>query len=193
MKRLMALLLGFMILFVLSSCGGGSGKTTIEGSNIEAPSWYLNVPQDPNFIMAVATATSPDLQLAIDKAKNLARADIAQQLEVKIQAMEKNFREQVAAGDDATLLEQFTSVNKTVVSNVLRGVKVKQQEVKKEGNQFRAYVLMEMPFGAAAEELLNQMKKQQEMYTRFRATQAFQELEKEVEKYEEYKQKQGGF
>lgn len=189
MKKLFALTLAVLMGIMLFSCGGG--KSTVKGSNIEAPEWYLNPPQDPNFIMAVATATSPDMQLAIDKAKNLARADIAQQLEVKIKGLEKNFREQVGGGEDAQLLEQFTSVNKTVVSNVLRGVRVKQQDIKKEGNVFRAYVLMEMPFGAAAEELLNQMKKQKEMYTRFRATQAFQELEKEVDKYEEFKEKQG--
>lgn len=189
MKKLFAMTLVIFIGIFLFSCGGG--KSTVKGSNIEAPEWYLNPPQDPNYIMAVATATSPDMQLAIDKAKNLARTDIAQQLEVKIKALEKNFREQVGGGDDAQLLEQFTSVNKTVVSTVLRGVRVKQQEIKKEGSQFRAYVLMEMPFGAAAEELLNQMKKQKEMYTRFRATQAFQDLEKEVGEYEKFKEKQG--
>lgn len=190
MKKLVMVILILSLGLFMFSCGGGKAST-VPGSDIVAPDWYLNPPEDPNFLMAVSTATSQDMQLAIDKAKNQARADIAQQLEVKMKGLEKNFREEVGTGEETQLLSQFTSVTKSVVSNVLRGVKVKQQQIKKEGNVFRAYVLMEMPIGAASEDLLNKIKKQQEMYTRFRATQAFKELEDEVDKYEKFKESQG--
>jgi len=38
---------------------------------------------------------------------------------------------------------------------------------------------------------MDAIKKQEHIYTRFRASQGFQELEDEVEKYEEYKKEQG--
>ena len=37
---------------------------------------------------------------------------------------------------------------------------------------------------------MDAVKKQQNMYTRFRASQGFQELEEEVEKYDQFKKEQ---
>jgi len=40
-------------------------------------------------------------------------------------------------------------------------------------------------------EYMGAIKKQQNMYTRFRASQGFQELEGEVDKYDQFKKEQG--
>lgn len=186
MKRLPALVL-IALLVVLAACGG-SNKVVKEKS---IPDWYLSVPEDPNYLFAPATSTSRDLQVAVNKAQADGRNQIAQQLEVKYSGLTKRFQEEVGMGEEAELLDQFTQTYKAVVSQVLNGSRASQQDIVEDEGVFRAYVLMEMPIGAANQALMQKMQANQNMYTRFRATQAFDELEKEVEKYEEWKEQQG--
>ena len=140
---------------------------------------------------AIATATSKDMQMAINSAKEDARVSIARQLETKINSMFKRFREEVGVGEDSELLSQTTDVSKSVTSKVLSGTRAAKMKPVKEGMIYRAYVLMEMPIGATNTARLDAVKKQEHMYTRFRASQGFQELEDEVDKYEQYKKDQG--
>jgi hypothetical protein len=55
---------------------------------------------------------------------------------------------------------------------------------------FRAFVLMEMPIGAANEALVQRIRNNENMYTRFRATEAFKDLEKEVQDYRAWRERQ---
>ena len=63
-------------------------------------------------------------------------------------------------------------------------------KIVKDGNNWRAYVLIEYPLGAAQEALREQIKKNEQLYTRFRASQTYKELDDEVQKYENYKKGQ---
>ena len=172
----------------LMSCGG---KTKLDNPS-GLPPWFQNPPEDPNYMFSTATMTSKDLQLAINKAKQQARVDLAQQMETKIKAMTKQFTEEVGLGEDAEFLSQTSVVSKSVTSKVLNGSRARQVEtIKEDGVIYRAYVLMELPIGPANSALLNAVKKQQNLYTRFRSSQGFQELEEEVEKYDQFKKEQG--
>ncbi|MEK7249984.1 MAG: hypothetical protein AAB209_06110 [Bacteroidota bacterium] len=174
--------------FVLG-CGGGP-KTMQSTSEGDMPEWYTSVPTDPNYLLAANTASSQDMQLALDKATTAARAEIGRQVELKVNAMQKKFDEETGMGQDAQLLQQFTSATKIVVSTSLSGSKVRHQKQLKDGTMWRAYVLTEYPIGAANEALLQAIKKNQEIFTRLRASQAFKELDDEVTKYEEAKKTQ---
>lgn len=174
---------------MLIGCGGGP-KTLQEVSECDIPDWYNNVPQDPNYLYAARTATSQDMQISLDKASTDGRTEIGRQTDVKVQGLQKRFDEEVGLNADAQLMSQFTQANKTVVSTSLSGSRVKQQQLCKDGDMYRAYVLVEYPIGAANEALMQQIKKNNEMYTRFRASQAFKDLDSEVQKYEEWKKEQ---
>ena len=130
--------------------------------------------------------------MSVNKAKQQGRVDIAQQMETKVKSMIKQFNEEVGLGEDAEFLSQTTEVSKLVTSKVLNGSKARKVETVKEGEIiYRSYVLMEMPIGSANTALMEAIKKQQNMYTRFRASQGFQELEGEVDKYDQFKKEQG--
>jgi len=171
------------------SCSGSKVLTDTKLGDV--PDWFKNIPEDPDFLFSAKTATSKDLQLALDKATQAARADIAQQAEVKISGIQKSFQEEVGAGDESELLQQFTQASKSVFSTQLVGSKTKEQKLVKDGQGYRAYVLVEYPVGAAAQALMQQLSKKKNLYTRFRASQTFEELNKEVEKYEKWKKEQG--
>ena len=185
--------IGFVLILVifatfLIACGG---KAKLNNP-ISLPAWFQNPPEDPNYMFSTATMTSKDLQLAINKAKQQARVDLAQQMETKIKSMTKQFTEEVGLGEDAEFLSQTSVVSKSVTSKVLNGSRARQVEtIKEDGVIYRAYVLMELPIGPANSALLDAVKKQQNLYTRFRSSQGFQELEEEVEKYDQFKKEQG--
>jgi hypothetical protein len=174
---------------VLIGCGGGP-KTLQSVSECDIPEWYSNVPTDPNYLYAARTATSQDMQLAQDKATTDGRTEIGRQTDLKVQGMQKRFDEEVGLNADAQLMSQFTQASKTVVSTSLSGSRVKTQVLCKDGDLYRSYVLVEYPVGAANEALMQQIKKNNEMYTRFRASQAFKDLDSEVQKYETWKKEQ---
>jgi len=173
-------LLSILVLFIFQACGGSKDlPKTHEG---DIPDWYINTPNDPNFVFTTSTASSQDMQMAVDKAATGARAEIARVLEVKINDLQKKFAEETGANDNSTFLSQMTQATKTIVSTSLTGSSIKEKKVYKDGNLWRAYVLAQYPVGAANQALVEQIKKNNELYTRFRASQSFEELDKEVEK-----------
>ena len=189
MKKLLFLSLSLFFILSIVGCGGGD-KPLPKTDTGNVPEWFMNPPEDPNYVFSAKTSTSKDMQLALDKATTDARAEIARTIEVRIQGFQKKFDEEVGVGQDSELLQMFTQATKTVVSQSLSGSKVEKKHVEKDGNNWRAYVLVSYPIGAANQALVNQIKQQQNMYTRFRASQAFEELEKEAQKFEEWKEKQ---
>jgi hypothetical protein len=156
----------------------------------DLPGWYAKPPTDANFLFGPATATSRDLQIAINKAQTEGRNSLAQQVEVKYGSLNKRFAEEVGRGSDAQLLDQYTQVYKAVVSQVLYGSRARQQVLRTEGGVYRAFVLMELPLGEMSKKLMDQIRAQEQLYTRFRATESFKELDAEVQRYEAWKRQQ---
>lgn len=195
MKRTrMVLVLGLAVALVAAAgCGKKSKKMkTPTGAKLEVPGWFVEPPEDNDHLFAAATATSLDLQTAIDKSKQDGRAEIARQLDLRITGMSKRFVEETGLDGDAELLGMFTQVSRSVISDSLNGTQVAKQELARESDWYRAYVLMEMPIGEANVAFMNRIRAQERLYTRFRASEAFEELDRMVEEYEDWKQQQAG-
>lgn len=198
MKRMstftMAVLL--LTLLILIGCGGPKMATTTTTPATDQtikniPKWFNKLPEDPNYYFGKGTATSRDMQAAQDKAEQHAMLDISRSIEAKFEWLRKMFQEEVGTATESQYLEQFTNVSKTVVSQVLNGVQEDNSTVMNENGVFRAYVVLRMPVGASLEALQNKLKQQEQLYTRFRSSQANAELEKEVKAFEQYKKEQG--
>ncbi|RMD93811.1 MAG: hypothetical protein D6813_03390 [Calditrichaeota bacterium] len=187
-SKILFCLFSLPLIFILACGGSQTLKTTAEDNCI--PAWYTTIPQDPNYLFAVSTANSRDLGLATDKAVTSARAEIGRQMEVRIQSLQKRFDEEVGLAEDSELRQMFTQATKTVVSATLSGSRVREQKHCRQGQTWQAFVLVEYPIGAANQALLEQIKQNQNMYTRFRASETFKELEDEVKKFEEWKSRQ---
>lgn len=176
-------LLGRLILVIAVGAFLGCASTP-EKTVEKLPDWFLSPPTDPDYLFAAATSTSKNMQLAINKAKTQAQTSLAQQLEVRLGNLTKQFQEEVGTGEDSELLEQFTSATKVVTKQTLNGARTDQQELIPEKGIYRAYVLMSLPIGAANQLLMDKVKANDKLYTRFRATKAFDELNKELEAFE---------
>lgn len=188
MKKSYLFLIMLLGSFFVFNCGGSSSLPSTDECDI--PGWYLNPPSDPNYIYETASATSKDMELAVDKAATDARAKVGRTIELKLETLQKKFDEEIGVGENSKLLQQYTQATKTVVTGELMGSKVIKKKICRDGNNFRSYILCEYPIGAASQAFMNQISKQEELYTRFRSSEAFKELEEDVKKYEEFKKNQ---
>jgi hypothetical protein len=66
----------------------------------------------------------------------------------------------------------------------MNGSQISKKKLVKDGNNWRAYVLAKYPIGAAQKAFMKQISDNENLYTRYRATEAFKELEKDVYKYD---------
>jgi len=172
-------------LSVIWSCSNHKDLTQTATGDI--PTWYDNPPSDNDHLYGVYTASSQDMQLSIDKASVGADQEIAKQLEVKVQGLQKKFEEEIGGGDSSELLQQFTQATRTVVDQNLMGVSIKERKTIQSGDTWRSYVLAEYPIGEANKALLEKLKSQTNLLTQIRSTQTFQELDSAVAKYDSTK------
>jgi len=187
------LLLGTLTFLFIIGCGGSKQEVTPDknkGSILNLPDWFVDPPKDPGYLFATANATSPDLRVAISSAEQRGRGSIALQLEQRTDALVKDFLEQAGVGEDADVVGQFKEVSKSVASQIMNLLRRKKLEPRQKGTLYETYVLMELPIGDEKAALLQNIKKDRHLYDRFRANQAFQELEEEVEKLQEFKKQQ---
>ena len=185
------LLASCLSLLTVFSCASHK-KPPANVPKIDAPDWYTHPPREDDRLIGVATATSRDLQTAVDKAKQDGRVEIARQLDVRVAGLSKRFVEETGLDADAELLGMFSQVSKTVVSDSLNGTRLAKQKLDREGGTYRAYVEMEMPIGEANARFLEKIRSQERLHTRVRSSEAFEELDREVQAYEEWKRKQAG-
>jgi len=192
MKILVRYVSFFLTAILLAGCVSGP-ETTAERNIEEAPEWYLQPPSEENMLVATATAESRSMQIAIDKAKTNARGDIAQQLQTQLDELERQFAEDLSQSDQgeeqSQTMEQFTQVTEAVASETLVGSQVRERKLRARGDRYRAWVLMEMPIGEARSALLEKINGNEEMRTRMRSTEAFKQLEEEVEEYNSERKK----
>jgi hypothetical protein len=190
---LVILPLGLVI--ILAGCGGPApepvekpAETDVSDKTegVSPPDWFLNLPDNPDSMYSVGTHRSKSMEMALSDAKHAAQTEMASQLELKISAMFKRFSEEVGMGEDAELRTTTTAASKGAMSTVLKGARVAKQAVNQEKGveqeMYTAYVLMELPVKAMNVAVVGEVKQNTDMYTRFRASEGFKELESEVAK-----------
>ena len=179
-NRLGLLAMVAVALWGLQGCASGGG-----GKIVETPAWYAEVPEDAGYYYAAAMDESSSMSMATKTAKQRARTELAQQMGTKIESLEKLFEEEVGTDGDSELLESFTSVSKAVTSEMLNGAKEAEKETRQLDNgQFRVYVLMGINLNDTNKALLEKIKAEEHLYTRFRASKAHAELAEEIAAYE---------
>lgn len=184
--RVFALILPVALLF--SACSSNKALPDVETGNI--PSWYLNKPTDPNYFFASATQTSRDMQAAMDRATQNARVQISQTVNSHVESITEDFTEEVGADESSQYLSYFMTASRTVTDNSLSGSQVVSSDVVRDGDLWRAYVLVQYPIGAANQALVDQLKQDEQLYTRFRAAEAFKKLDEQTRRQYEESQNQ---
>ena len=81
------------------------------------------------------------------------------------------------------VLNELERVSKNVIASVdVAGYKVKEMDVFPSGTQYRAFVLLEYSDKEARKIIMNRLMKDRMVYSKIKSTNAFKELQKEVDK-----------
>jgi len=147
------------------------------------PNWYKQLPKEDNIIYTVGSASSPNLQLAVDMATLNAKYTLADRINGKLDAMMKTFTSKIGSDDiDSSVLSEVEKVSKNVIASVdVAGYNPKEIEVYPSGTQYRAFVLLEYSDNEARKIIINRLRKDQMVYSKLKSTNAWKELENEVE------------
>jgi len=150
----------------------------------QIPEWYLNIPSADDTIYSSGSARAPDLQLAVDIAVMNAKTTLADRINGKLDSMTKSFVAKIGSNDlDTSVLNEIEKVSKNVIASVdVAGYIIDKSDVTQEGTQYRAYVLLAYNNEEATKVLMNRMKRDKMIYSRIRSTEAWKELENEVNK-----------
>ncbi len=150
----------------------------------QIPEWYLNIPSADDTIYSSGSARAPDLQLAVDIAVMNAKTTLADRINGKLDSMTKSFVAKIGSTDlDTSVLNEIEKTSKNVIASVdVAGYVVDKSDITQEGTQYRAYVLLAYNNEEATKVLMNRMKRDKMIYSRIRSTEAWKELENEVNK-----------
>ena len=176
---------------VLAGLMTGCAKTKVAGE--ETPFGIIqrqaNAITNAGGLVAVGIGSSRIVHLALDKAKSSGRIELAHILEAKIDSLKNDFTEEVGEVKEGEVNELFSAVSKHITSRILRGRVPKDLKYEPKEGMTTAWALMVVEPKEIADAFASQADTARHLYTRFRASQAFEELDKEIKKFEEFKAK----
>jgi len=179
MKKIQILLLAILVAMLFTACGGAKEKLN---NQVDYPDWY-DIQDDPNYVHTFGEATQMSKELAVDGAKTNAYLDAALNVQTKVEGMIKKFASE-SGYEDPTVNSFINKAVKLIAEAEFSGANISKREVYKveteNGPRFNAYVRLSVPTQTINKNLHDQIKNEEALYNEFKASQAFQELEKEM-------------
>jgi len=152
----------------LSACSSMNStyKIKSEKSNVvdKVPAWYMaNINEskacdlkwlkksdnDKQCIFGVATAVSPDLQLSIEKAKMMAKSELADIIKGEMNKESKQFIKELGKTETKTVVTEVETIIVNTISNTtVRGYEIFEQDVLLTKNgYYRTWIGLRLPLG----------------------------------------------
>ena len=193
------------IMVALASCAGNDAKealidnTTVEGqvaqvqqTNSIIPDWFVAQEEKEGSIFSTGTGAAPDIQLSVDIAVLNAKTVLADRLNGKLSSMTKNYISKVGQSNkDIGVIEELEKTARNLIAEVdVSGYKVAKSVVIPSGNQYRTFVKLEYNEQIAEAILSQKLWKHRSKTSKFRANEAFEELDEKVEESMEYEYEQ---
>lgn len=183
MKKTFLFISTLCLLLLLSACKSTEQRNT-QNLLESAPEWYNQPPTDTEeFLYATGTFIGQRRSSAERSAFIQARSDMASKLSIKVETLEKLFEDEVGSGTSANYSSMFSFASQQVTSQELRGVDMDRRECNAlPDGRIECFVLANMPVGTARAALENALSRDEELYVRFRESEAFKELEENLER-----------
>jgi len=157
-------MIGSMAL-LLTNCASNTYKIKQEKDKqvLKVPSWYMNdysekkecgttrfgKNKNKECIFGVGTSVSPDLELAIEKALLIAKAEVADKVKGEMNKKAKIFTTELGKNLQKTVVTDVETTLVNIIKNTpVRGYEVWKQEVTLTKNgYYRAWIGMKLPMG----------------------------------------------
>ncbi|KID58658.1 hypothetical protein N473_25345 [Pseudoalteromonas luteoviolacea CPMOR-1] len=186
--KLKSLLTTVLVTGILAGCSSTQDKSASQ-SKVNIPDWVLN-PTIENGI-AAADCVKFSGNISIDQKSSVANARLAlaQQIETRIEGLDKTFANRTDANDDTTVGSTFSSVSKQLTKQTLNGSRVNRADVVEIGGKdYYCSLVVLSPqltqslFKDVIKESKKEINPQDEkfLYQEFKAYKAEKDLEKEI-------------
>jgi hypothetical protein len=189
------------IIFLITGCGGPASGVNLAGEANKGiiqdePDWYSDLPYDdyPNWILGKGEANSRSKQIARQQSVAVLVANLGQQSKTIVEGRTELFQKETGLDADSEILMTFENSQKTVMNGAVN----QWQEIKSETviektttangkpyNIYRCYTIGGVDKGLVAKRMMEKLKNQQAILTEFEKTKAFEDLQKDLEKYQE--------
>ena len=186
MKIARLVVIMMVTMLILAGCGGKSG--TPKGVEKEYfPEWW-RTQDSPDYVFTYGMGEKVSRNSSFDAAKSNAMLEAAQYVESYVQGMVKNYEEE-AGVNNPQVLAVVTKVVKDVAKAKFTNTLVNKEETipvdTEKGKRYRTFVRVSIPKDSINKNMLNKIKNEEALYNQFKASQAFDDLEKTMEKYDE--------
>ena len=149
---------------MLTNCASNYNIKSEKGNVVDkVPQWYMadindskacdkkifGKDKDKVCIYGVGTAVSPDLNLAIEKAKMLAKAELADIIKGEMNKKSSQFITELGKTQKKTIVSEVESVLVNVIKDTkVRGYEIFEQDVTlTKNNYYRAWIGLRLPMG----------------------------------------------
>ena len=149
----------------------------------DVPDWYMETPSDGEYVYVTGMGDGSNINIALGKAKSFAQQEMSEQISAEVQSMVKNYMQESGVDENQSSINFYESVSKTVSNNTMTGFEVlKKYPYSKPNGGYKVYILAGVKTGTVQGEVVSQIQNEESMYAEFKASQAFQALESEVNK-----------
>ena len=171
-----------LLLTFLAACGSTS---EIEDAEPGLPDWYLNPPEDnEEFLYTIGESESQVRGTARDQARVSAQGAMAQKLGTTVESLQRLFEEELSSAEEDNYRSSWTNAIRSITEQELTGGTEESVDfiVHEETGRYEAFVLYKLPVGYARSQLENSLAQEEELYIRFRESEAFEELDEHLER-----------
>ena len=160
------IILSLFVLTMLGACSAGNYKIKSERGDIvdTVPKWYMadfnekkacdlswitKKDDDKVCVFGVGTAVSPDLNLAIEKAKMIAKSELADIIKGEMNKESKQFIKELGKTETKTIVTEVESVLVNIIKDTpVRGYEIFEQDVTlTKAGYYRAWIGLRLPMG----------------------------------------------
>ncbi|KXI29242.1 hypothetical protein [Paraglaciecola hydrolytica] len=193
--QLKHIILGAIIGTSLSACGATSKKMPEEAPKnkltMNIPSWVLNPVVEDGIAATDCVKFSGNMSIDQKMASANARLALAQQIEIKVEGLDKTYASRVDSNDEMTTGTNFSSVSKQLTQQRLNGSRVIKSDIVDIGGQNHFCAMMTLSptatkelFDAIMEQSKRNINPQDErfLYQEFKAAKAQEELDVTIKK-----------
>ena len=140
-----ALFLTMAVIGCASKAAAQTG-TTAGKTNSDIPEWYLNPPEDLDYIYGIGTAKMQNADRSRRAAEHRARTSLAFQLTAYVKAMEIDYGQEAGTTNNMASTELFENIDRQLAAATLSGASVTKRHVASDGTQ---YALISYPRNSA--------------------------------------------
>lgn len=148
----------------------------------QIPDWYTKPPKDKDALYERAVAKSRDMQMALNKATMLAKAQLAVTIKGEINSLMRLHSDESGEVSNATVSNNASvATSQEAILAKIVGAQEDKTQIFQDGDRYVAYVLLKYPLGDMNKLLMDQIRQNDAINSKVRADEAYEEIERKIQ------------